>query len=269
MCPVPDQPRLLSPLLFHPAPCCADSLLPLLPPPAFLTVHPPFVCHAQRGKSPAYLPVGALICHENRLMRVVGRAFFPGVGCACPLLRALTDWPEEKDDGLEASVSREGWAVACVTLSDKGWLSEREDRSGPRLLELVRHTLPICHEQGFLLPDDPAALRALVIQLVDQGYDLVLTSGGTGLSPRDLTPEALLPILDRRLPGFEQQMMTVSLTKTPHAALSRALAGTVGSSLILTLPGSVRGAGENLEAVLPALPHALEKLAGDRTDCGG
>ena len=134
----------------------------------------------------------------------------------------------------------------------------------------MRAALPLCHEQRFLLPDEPAALRALVLELaVGQGYDLIVSTGGTGLAPRDLTPEALLPVLDRRVPGFEQAMMQASLAKTPHAALSRALAGTVGACLVLALPGSVRAAAENLAAALPALPHALEKLAGDTVDCGG
>ena len=157
-----------------------------------------------------------------------------------------------------------------VTLSDKGYAGQREDRSGPALQEALRAALPLCHEQRFLLPDEPAALRALVLELaVGQGYDLIVSTGGTGLAPRDLTPEALLPVLDRRVPGFEQAMMQASLAKTPHAALSRALAGTVGACLVLALPGSVRAAAENLAAALPALPHALEKLAGDTVDCGG
>ena len=107
-----------------------------------------------------------------------------------------------------------------------------------------------------------------MLELAGQGYDLVISTGGTGLSPRDLTPEALIPILDRRLPGFEQVMMAASLEKTPRAVLSRALAGTVGETLLFALPGSRRAALENLEVVLEAVPHALEKLGGDMSDCG-
>ena len=133
---------------------------------------------------------------------------------------------------------------------------------------MVRRAMPLCHEQRFLLPDEPAQLRALALELSGQGYDLVISTGGTGLSPRDRTPEALIPVLERRLPGFEQAMMAASLHKTPRAALSRALAGTVGETLLFALPGSRRAALENLEAVLEALPHALEKLGGDISDCG-
>ena len=124
------------------------------------------------------------------------------------------------------------------------------------------------HVQRFLLPDEPAKLRALALNLAQSGYDLLLSTGGTGLSPRDLTPEAVIPVLDRRLPGFEQAMMAASLQKTPRAILSRALAGTIGTMLLLCLPGSRRAATENLEAILPALDHALEKLGGDTSDCG-
>ena len=155
-----------------------------------------------------------------------------------------------------------------MTLSDKGFAGLREGESGPALVDMVRRAMPLCHEQRFLLPDEPAQLRALALELSGQGYDLVISTGGTGLSPRDRTPEALIPVLERRLPGFEQAMMAASLHKTPRAALSRALAGTVGETLLFALPGSRRAALENLEAVLEALPHALEKLGGDISDCG-
>lgn len=250
-----------------PAPCREGDILPLTPAAAS------FPSHRAAGPLPR-LPVGTVIGEESPRFQVVGRAFFPGWDKPCPLLRALADWLPADGDGPAVTrafpVSRDGYAVAVVTLSDKGYAGQREDRSGPALLDAVRASLPLCHEQRFLLPDDPAALRALVLELaVGQGYDFIVSTGGTGLAPRDLTPEALLPVLDRRVPGFEQAMMQASLAKTPHAALSRALAGTVGGCLVLALPGSVRAATENLAAVLPALPHALEKLAGDPSDCGG
>ncbi len=161
----------------------------------------------------------------------------------------------------------DGLAVACITLSDKGYAGEREDSSGPVLLDMLSSLHP-AHCQGFLLPDSPRALRALVQELADGGWGLIVTTGGTGLSPRDLTPEALLPALDRRLPGFEQAMFAEGLKHTPHAVLSRCLAGTIGRTLIIALPGSRRAAEENLAAILPVLPHSLEKLNGDMRDCG-
>ena len=277
---------MIDSVTLRPAPSPEGACLPLLTAAALAAMEKeggpvfprPSQAHILEG-SPVSLPVGSILGGEAGLrFQVAGRVFLPGVPQPCPVLRTLTAWPpaataaETADWSapLALPVRRTGYAVACVTLSDKGYAGERQDKSGPALLELLRTALPLCHEQRFLLPDDPAALRALVLELATgQGYDGIVSTGGTGLSPRDLTPEALLPVLSRRLPGFEQRMMEESLRKTPHAALSRALAGTVGTCLVLALPGSVKAATENLSAVLPALPHALEKLAGDPSDCGG
>lgn len=256
-------------LLIRPMSCAAGDVLPLTPVAAGSDGAETFFRRVVARSIPLVVPAGTMLRRGPRSFRAEGRAFVPGLARPCPLLRALTAW-EEADDFQEVFAVREGYAVACVTLSDRGWRGEREDRSGPCLLELARSALPVCHEQLFLLPDDPEALRAMTLELaVGQGYDLILACGGTGLAPRDLTPEALLPVLDRRVPGLEHAMMRDSLNRTPRAALSRALAGTVGRTLVLALPGSVDGARDNLAAVLPVLPHALEKLAGDPADCGG
>ena len=206
--------------------------------------------------------------------KVVGRIFLPAAVLSaeephaqrCPLLEALADI----EPGTRTlAARRENWALAWLTLSDKGASGLRVDESGPLMAADTRAKLPLCHEQGFMLPDDPQALRALVMELaLGQGYDLILTSGGTGLAPRDTTPEALLPLFDRRLPGFEQAMMQASLAKTPTAAVSRAVAGTLGRTIVITLPGSRKAVSENLTAILPALGHALGKLHGDPSDCG-
>ena len=121
-----------------------------------------------------------------------------------------------------------------------------------------------------MLPDDAAALRALLTELaLGQGYDIICTSGGTGVGPRDVSPEATLAVLDKRLPGFEQAMMQAGLDKTPTASVSRAVAGVIGGCICINLPGSRKAVVENLAAVLPALGHALDKLHGDPADCGG
>ena len=113
-------------------------------------------------------------------------------------------------------------------------------------------------------------LRALLVDLaLNQGYDVICTSGGTGVGPRDISPQVTSAVLDYPLPGFSMAMMQASLAKTPHAAISRAVAGVLGQSIIINLPGSRKAVVENLEAVLPALPHALDKLHGDPADCGG
>ncbi len=231
------------------------------------------------------LPVGTrLFLDGKELFCVVGRALMPSLpthtssaqkqhggathACYLPLLRASTSLHTAEEACVEKG--RQGHALAWVTLSDKGSVGQREDKSGPLIGEMLRNTMDFCHEQGFLLPDDAAALRTLLLELsLGQGYDIICTTGGTGLGPRDVTPEAMLACIDKRLYGFEQVMMAASLQKTPHAALSRAVVGTIGNTLCLNLPGSVKAVRENLEAILPALPHALQKIHGDSTDCGG
>ena len=216
------------------------------------------------------LPVGTVLTQADTLkrtdvLRIEGKCLWPAQERELYIARVLEDC-EAGDYKVETL--REGYALAVITMSDKGFAGKRVDESGPALMEMVNNTVKLCHSQRFLLPDDPARMRALVLQLNRQGYDMIISTGGTGLSPRDLTPEALIPVLDRRVPGFEQAMMAFSLQKTPRAVLSRALTGTIGTTLIMALPGSRRAAMENLEAILPALDHALEKLAGDTSDCG-
>lgn len=184
-----------------------------------------------------------------------------------PLLFEVEDTPLPLPKPLPEAWNGEGLAVACITLSDKGYAGIRVDESGPALLDMLSELSPAKREL-FLLPDDPRALRKLVRDLASSGWGLIVTTGGTGLSPRDFTPEALLPVLDRRLPGFEQVMFSEGLAHTPRAVLSRCLAGTLGRTMLIALPGSRLAAQENLAALLPVLPHALEKLNGDMSDCG-
>jgi molybdenum cofactor synthesis domain-containing protein len=200
---------------------------------------------------------------------VVGKLPLPAAGRSrrSLLLEALRDF-ELPAGELTLTPSREGYAMAWIVLSDKGAAGEREDECGPIIEEAVRKEMRLSHAQGFIIPDDPLSLRALATQLaLDFGYDLLLTSGGTGLAPRDLTPEATLALIDKRLEGFERAMTAASLAKTPHGAISRAVAGTMGRSIIVNLPGSPKAVRENLEAVLPAMNHALDKLKGDPGDC--
>jgi molybdenum cofactor synthesis domain-containing protein len=162
---------------------------------------------------------------------------------------------------------KSGPAIAWITLSDKGSQGLRLDTAGPAIAEACAGLSPSC-VQGHIIPDDPATLTALLTDLaLAQGFDLIVTTGGTGLAPRDTTPEATLAVIEKRLPGFETAMTLASLAKTPHAMISRAVAGTLGPAVILNLPGSPKAVRENLAAVLPAIPHALDKLHGDPTDC--
>jgi molybdenum cofactor synthesis domain-containing protein len=170
--------------------------------------------------------------------------------------------------GLSLDVRKEGKALAWVTLSDKAYAGQRQDCAGPLIAQIIGQVLPLCLTQGFLLADDPARLRSLLTDLaLEQGFDLIITTGGTGVAPRDLTPEATSAVLDKRLPGMETAMLLASLAKTPHAVISRAVAGILGKSLIINLPGSPKAVAENLEALLPALPHVLAKMHGDPADC--
>ncbi len=218
-----------------------------------------------------FLKVGTRLAVQGQeVFRVVGRALLPTKNKPhaqiCPMLKSLVPLDE---DTLSFEVNRHGYALAWVTLSDKGFAGEREDTSGPAIAKMLGETIPLCHEQGFLLPDEGPALQTLLTELAHgHGYDLICTTGGTGLGPRDVAVEATLAVLDKRLQGFEQLMMQTSLLKTPNAVISRAVAGIIGETLCINFPGSKKAVEENLEALLAALPHALAKLAGDTSDCG-
>lgn len=153
--------------------------------------------------------------------------------------------------------------VAILTVSDRSARGEREDRSGPVLRQLVE-------AQGWnvvdlqVLADEQDAIESQLVMWSDESeIDLILTTGGTGFAPRDRTPEATLNVIDRAAPGLAEAMRLASLRKTPHAMLSRAVAGIRGATLIINLPGSPRGAKENLQAVLQVLPHAVDLLRED------
>ncbi len=161
---------------------------------------------------------------------------------------------------------RMDFAIGILTLSDKGARGERVDESGRLLQELVAGLGSLrCYE---VIPDDEEQIVARLVKWVDRDQlDLILTTGGTGLTPRDITPQATARVLDYEVPGMAEAMRAASLKQTPHAMLSRALAGVRRKTLIINLPGSPKGVRENFEVLLPALPHALAKLKGDPSDC--
>lgn len=163
----------------------------------------------------------------------------------------------------------QNYSCAVVTLSDKGAAGLRDDTSGKGLQRILK-------EEGYILktytiiPDQINVIVNTIKDLTDnKGLDLIVTTGGTGVSPTDVTPEAMKEILDMEIPGMAEAMRTASFAKTPHAVISRAMAGVRGECLIINLPGSEKAARENIEVLLPALPHALEKIKGEKGDCGG
>lgn len=160
------------------------------------------------------------------------------------------------------------YKCGILTISDKGSRGEREDTSGPNLQAIL--TANDFQVAAYtVVPDQVDRIRECLTTWVDkEGLDLIVTTGGTGVAPSDVTPEATRPILDREIPGIAEAMRLASLQKTPNAILSRAIAGIRKQCLIINLPGSKKAAQENLEAVLPALPHAIYKIQGGTKDCG-
>jgi molybdopterin adenylyltransferase len=154
-----------------------------------------------------------------------------------------------------------------ITLSDTAAAGGREDLSGPEAAKILT-------EAGFdvkpveILPDERAAIEGRLISAAAEGIRLIVTTGGTGLSPRDVTPDATLAVIDRPVPGIAELMRLESFKKTPKAALSRAIAGVRGSTLIINLPGSLKGVRECLGAVRPILAHAVETLQQSSLGCG-
>ena len=153
------------------------------------------------------------------------------------------------------------FTVGILTVSDRGARGEYEDRSGPALRSLMDTVQNTKVEYMAIVPDERAIIRDTLIEWADtRQLDLVLTTGGTGFAPRDVTPEATGDVIERDAPGFAEAMRAASLQLTPHAMLSRARAGIRGRTLIINLPGSPKAAVENLKTVLPAIPHGVELL---------
>jgi len=161
------------------------------------------------------------------------------------------------------------YSCGVLTVSDKGARGEREDSSGEQIKETLR-------DQGFevaayaIVPDLKEAVRARLVEWTDQlQLDLIVTTGGTGVAPTDVTPEATLSVIDREIPGIGEAMRAASFRMTPHAVLSRSVAGIRKQTLIVNLPGSKKAAYENLQTILLALPHAIYKIKGGMAECGG
>ena len=156
--------------------------------------------------------------------------------------------------------------IAILTISDKGSQGQRQDKSGVVIREVVSRieSAIIKYE---IVPDEREIIAGKLIEWADGGgVDVILTTGGTGLARRDVTPEATLAVVEKEVPGFAEAMRAKSLEKTPMAVLSRAVAGLRGQCLIINLPGSPKAVQECLEVILPAIPHAVEIIKGEVTE---
>jgi len=157
--------------------------------------------------------------------------------------------------------------AGIITVSDKGSRGEREDLSG-REIEQLLLDISIQATEYDIIPDEREVIGNTLLRYVDEKkIDLIITTGGTGVSPRDVTPDATLDIIEQEIPGMAEAMRRESTAKTPHGMISRAVVGIRKQSLIVNLPGSPRAVRENLSVILPALRHAIEKIKGDESDC--
>jgi molybdopterin adenylyltransferase len=159
--------------------------------------------------------------------------------------------------------------IGILTVSDRGARGEYRDLSGPAIRQIIADQLsaltssPVAVELETIVPDEQMVIADTLVTWADEaGLDLILTTGGTGFAPRDVTPEATRDVIHREAPGLAEAMRAASLAITPHAMLSRAVAGIRGRTLIVNLPGSPKAVRENLDTILPALPHAIELLQG-------
>ena len=160
------------------------------------------------------------------------------------------------------------FTAGILTISDRGSRGERQDKSGQAIREILS-SIDARITDYDIVPDEKELIVEKLVKWADEdNLDVVITTGGTGLTPRDVTPEATLAVVDRIVPGFAEAMRAESLKKTPHAMLSRAVVGTRGKCLIVNLPGSPKAVRECLQVILLALPHAVETLKGQAGECG-
>lgn len=228
------------------------------------------------------LPVGTLLrcgevllemtqigkeCHSHcEIYKKMGDCIMPREGVFARVLESGTITVGDEMI-IEERTKPFPWQAAVITLSDKGARGEREDKSGPAIADRLRENGYEVVEQ-LLLPDGQAALKAALIRLADQRQlDLILTTGGTGFSPRDVTPEATLAVADRLVPGISEAIRASSLSITPHAMLSRAVSVIRGKTLIVNLPGSPKACMESMDVFMDTIPHGLGLLRNEVQDC--
>ena len=209
------------------------------------------------------------VCHTRcRIFYLAGDCIMPRLGIFARVETGGTVHPGDRAEAFDI-VPRDTLQAVVLTISDRCSQGQAEDTAGPATAKILTESLGANIYRTEILPDEQDTITER-LKHYSEGHsiDLVLAVGGTGFSPRDVTPEAAREVIDRLTPGLDEAMRTASSAKTPHAMLSRAVSGIAESTLIITLPGSERAASENLQAVLPALGHGLAKLRGDPSDCG-
>jgi len=205
-------------------------------------------------------------CHTRcKIYYQTGDCIMPKQGVFARVIRGGTlaaGDPVCTEDALDR------YRVAVITLSDRSAAGARPDEAGPLAVELLESMVGGILVAQEVLPDNRADLESALRRLCDEETcDLIVTTGGTGLSPRDITPEATRAVIDRDIPGMAEAMRTAGMTKTPHAMLSRAVCGQRGQTVIVNLSGSPKAVREQLESLAPALPHALQMATGIPQDC--
>ena len=208
-------------------------------------------------------------CHTRcQIFYLAGDCIMPRLGIFARVETGGEVCPGDRAEAFDI-VDRNTLQAVVLTISDRCSRDEAEDTAGPAVAKILTESLGANIYRTEILPDEKDTITER-LKHYSEGHsiDLVLAVGGTGFSPRDVTPEAAREVIDRLTPGLDEAMRTASSAKTPHAMLSRAVSGIANSTLIITLPGSQRAATENLQAVLPALGHGLAKLRGNPADCG-
>lgn len=208
-------------------------------------------------------------CHNPCIIqKQTGKCIMPRVGL---FARVVRGGPIMKGDAVDlaATVPRNAFQAVVLTISDRCSRNETVDTAGPAVARLMAEQLKAHIYKTEILPDDRTLIMERLKHYCDgHSIDIVVTAGGTGFAPRDVTPEAIAAVIDRPAPGLGEAMRAASSARTPHAMLSRAVCGIRNSTLIVSLPGSERAAAENMETILPALAHGLAKLRGDMSECG-
>jgi molybdopterin adenylyltransferase len=209
------------------------------------------------------------VCHAHcAIYHQTGDCIMPRRGL---FARVLSGGMINVDDEVTVvrAVPRQAMQCVVLTISDRCSRGEAEDTAGPAVAELLREKLEGHLYALEVIPDECGQIEERLKHYCSgHSIDLICAVGGTGFSPRDVTPEAVSAIVERPTPGLDEAMRQASLQKTPHAMLSRATSGICGTTLVVSLPGSERGATQNMEAILPALEHGIRKLRGDPADCG-